>query len=332
MPNHVMNVLEFSGDAGKIREMREKIKNDKFGLGSIDFEKIIPMPENIYRGSIGNEEMKQYGENNWYDWSLGNRGTKWNAYGYEDNVSYSSDYPITFFTAWSAPHPVIEQLAKMYPDITFTHKWADEDIGINCGEYEYADGERIYITYTISETDVPLRYVVPAEQTTTVTVGRASVVNYDNTPKKGNIKINKQSEDGKNSGRTFKVVGNGKTYTAETDDNGVAWFRDLPVYDTNDKPIEYTISEKNVPLRYVTPADQKTTLTVDATVEKTFNNKLKKGNIKINKQSDDGYNGDRTFEVSGNGKTYTAKTDSNGIALFEKVQSSRCTARLCHPL
>ena len=135
------------------------------------------------------------------------------------------------------------------------------------------------ITYTISETDVPLRYVVPAEQTTTVTVGRASVVEFDNTPKKGNIKINKQAEDGKKGGRTFKVVGNGKTYTADTDDNGVAWFRDLPVYDTNDKPIEYTISEKNVPLRYVTPADQKTTLTVDATVEKTFNNNLKKGNI-----------------------------------------------------
>ena len=49
-----MNVLEFSGDAGKISEMREKIKNDKFGLGTIDFEKIIPMPESIYRGSIGN--------------------------------------------------------------------------------------------------------------------------------------------------------------------------------------------------------------------------------------------------------------------------------------
>ena len=84
----------------------------------------------------------------------------------------------------------------------------------------------------------------------------------------------------------------------------------------NDKPIVYTISEKNVPLRYVTPASQKTTLTVDATVKKTFKNELKKGGIKINKQADDGVTGGRTFEVSGNGKTYTAKTDKNGIAEF----------------
>ncbi|SDB40730.1 Cna protein B-type domain-containing protein [Ruminococcaceae bacterium FB2012] len=175
------------------------------------------------------------------------------------------------------------------------------------------------ITYTVMETDVPLRYIVPAEQTTTVTVNRASVVKFDNQPKTGDIKINKQAEDGENGGRTFKVTGNGKTYSAKTNKDGIAEFKDLPVYDVNDKPIEYTISEKNVPLRYVTPADQKTTLSVDATVTKTFKNDLKKGGIKINKQSDDGQNGGRTFTVSGNGQTYTAKTDKNGIAEFSEL-------------
>ena len=181
------------------------------------------------------------------------------------------------------------------------------------------DSDGKAITYTVSETDVPLRYIVPAEQTTTVTVNRASVIKFDNQPKTGNIKINKQAEDGEKGGRTFKVTGNGKTYSAKTDKNGIAEFKDLPVYDVINKPIEYTISEKNVPLRYVVPADQKTTLSVDATVTKTFKNDLKKGGIKINKQSDDGQNGGRTFTVTGNGKTYTAKTDKNGIAEFSEL-------------
>ena len=143
MPNHVKNTLSFSGDPKKISEMKEKIKNDEYGLGTIDFEKIIPMPENIYRGDLGPSEMKKYGENNWYNFRTGHWGTKWNAYGFEDYIDYSKDETLMFQTAWSAPHPVIEQLAKMYPDITITHKWADEDLGMNCGEYEYADGERI---------------------------------------------------------------------------------------------------------------------------------------------------------------------------------------------
>ena len=67
MPNHVMNTLAFSGDAKRIREMKEKIKSDEYGLGTIDFEKIIPMPDSIYRGDLGRDEMEKYGKDNWYD-------------------------------------------------------------------------------------------------------------------------------------------------------------------------------------------------------------------------------------------------------------------------
>ena len=67
MPNHVQNRITLDGNPERIAEILETIKNDKYGIGSIDFQKIIPMPSNIYRGNLGQKEREQYGENNWYD-------------------------------------------------------------------------------------------------------------------------------------------------------------------------------------------------------------------------------------------------------------------------
>ena len=47
-----------------------------------------------------------------------------------------------FWTAWNAPHPVIEKLSEMFPDIEIVHEWADEDLGMNCGRRSYFQGER----------------------------------------------------------------------------------------------------------------------------------------------------------------------------------------------
>ena len=47
MPNHVMNIVRFSGDADAIRQMREAIQNPEYGIGSIDFNCIIPMPPSL---------------------------------------------------------------------------------------------------------------------------------------------------------------------------------------------------------------------------------------------------------------------------------------------
>lgn len=53
MPNHVINLVTLRGDETKIAELLEAIKNDEIGRGSIDFNKIVPMPEalNITAGS-----------------------------------------------------------------------------------------------------------------------------------------------------------------------------------------------------------------------------------------------------------------------------------------
>lgn len=144
MPNHITNRIRLIGEPTEVQRLLEVVKNDEYGIGTIDFGKVIPMPDNIYRGNLGAEEKKLYGENNWYDWSLANWGTKWNSYGYDDSADYSGNKDsLRFLTAWAAPHPILEKLTTMFPSVTIEHEWADEDIGVNCGRRTYYDGERI---------------------------------------------------------------------------------------------------------------------------------------------------------------------------------------------
>ena len=191
MPNHVTNNLTFRGDPEAIQRMLEAVKNDEEGFGTIDFNKLIPMPPelDIESGSRTMEGRKLYsdfveiyklgkgpdadllnipkaseeaflrqrkdidrktwklgrsafqnalrfGHSTWYSWRTANWGTKWNAYGFT-----SDGDNLAFHTAWSAPHPVIRELSKRYPEIEITHAWADEDIGHNCSRFEYLAGE-----------------------------------------------------------------------------------------------------------------------------------------------------------------------------------------------
>ena len=61
-------------------------KLDEYVVGTIDFDKIIPQPEGLYMGDLGEKERQIYKDNNWYDWRHKHWGTKWNSYGYEDGV------------------------------------------------------------------------------------------------------------------------------------------------------------------------------------------------------------------------------------------------------
>ena len=133
MPNHVQNRIHLDGEKGKIKEMLEKIQNEEYGIGTVDFQKILPIPSFIP-------------ENQRIDWCRGNWGTKWNAYDYEPDVDYSNSQILEFWTAWSAPHPLMEKLSQMFPEIEFVHEWADEDLGVNCGKRTYQNGE-IYEQY-----------------------------------------------------------------------------------------------------------------------------------------------------------------------------------------
>lgn len=205
MPNHITNILTIQTDEEQVRDILEAVKSDETGIGSVDFNKIIPMPESLniesstraehglelYRSfllesaavaysdvqntepssyhneavtallkkyqeltkddpellQLGRrcyENIQNYGYTDWYSWSIENWGTKWNSYGYNDFPNYQEgDSEIRFLTAWSAPHPVLEKLSELYPDVIFTHRWADEDFGHNVGERDYHSGQVI---------------------------------------------------------------------------------------------------------------------------------------------------------------------------------------------
>lgn len=119
MPNHVTNTLRIEGKDSV--EVLEEILNKERQL---DFNLVKPMPPKMKEGS------------GWYDWSIKNWGTKWNAY-----ESYEESGFIRFCTAWSMPDAYYISLSKKYPKNTFHVTWYDEDAGFNLGTGCFLNGK-----------------------------------------------------------------------------------------------------------------------------------------------------------------------------------------------
>ena len=62
MPNHVTNIVEFHCSKQKFQQIAEFIRKDDSFFGSVDFNKVLPMPPelDIECGSRGDEGMKLY--------------------------------------------------------------------------------------------------------------------------------------------------------------------------------------------------------------------------------------------------------------------------------
>ena len=158
MANNITNELNFKNcSRERCREILEAIQKDDVGIGSIDFDKIIPQPEGLYMGDLGEEERRIYKDNNWYDWRHKHWGTKWNSYGYEDGVSYYEDKnQIFFISANKAALKIVEALSTQYPDVSFELRYADEDFGYNTGSVSFTAGKVI-------ETKIPKHGTLEAQ-------------------------------------------------------------------------------------------------------------------------------------------------------------------------
>ena len=140
MPNWTANKLEVSGlkaDCEKfLKHMGEHM----------DFEKVIPMPEDCFTGNFGDKERKMCTEKgipNWSDWCPENWGTKWNACGTVpvEQLSYGNYQTLTycFDTAWDTPKGIITALWEQWPDLEFGGGYVHEGYEGCGGFYEFSN-------------------------------------------------------------------------------------------------------------------------------------------------------------------------------------------------
>lgn len=171
---------------------------------------------------------------------------------------------------------------EIIKNIPFTVKGNGKTYNLTTDDKGNAELKNIPVgTYQIYEGEI-LRYEKQAVKSVTVTDGNTANVSFKNELKKGDIKIQKNSEDKIVKDFTFKVNGSdGSTYSAKTNGDGIATITDVPVYDSNNKKIVYTVEETNIPVRYVTPDGQTVILEADKTSTVTFNNILKKFRVKV---------------------------------------------------
>lgn len=108
----------------------DALLNDK---DDVDFNKIIPQPDDLFQGPL-TEEDKILHPNNWLTFNTEYWGTRWNAY---FTVRIAPDI-LKFETAWQHPFPILKALQEMFPDEFIGVLFSDEDRGYNLGGYSLA--------------------------------------------------------------------------------------------------------------------------------------------------------------------------------------------------
>ena len=116
MPNHCTNELRLTGPKEVLDQFRLDASQPAKGWSPSD-ESTEPTLLN-FQGAAPFPEEGRDDSQGWYNWSVENWGTKWNAYDVDTNVT-DQGISYDFTTAWSPPLAWLDAASAKYPEIKF---------------------------------------------------------------------------------------------------------------------------------------------------------------------------------------------------------------------
>ena len=217
-------------------------------------------------------------------------------------------------------------------------QWTTTDTGT----HDIVGKLKVYNQYVLHEVSAPNQFKL-ANDVSFIVDNTTDIqsVTMSNELKRGNLQITKSSDDSRTENIYFRVNGSdGADYgTKATNSDGVATFTNLPVYDSNQQLITYTVTELgyeadgtfSIPSYYNTPSAQTTTLSYDSTTTVTttnvvFHNTTKPGKIRIVKTASDNIVSNVWFKITNlttGEEVGTFSTNASG-----EILSSNLTAYL----
>ena len=79
---------------------------------------MVPQPEDMFHGNLGEKERKECEEKgipNWYDWNIANWGVKWDVADVESE-RYDAHLTLCYDTPWGPPDGIKSALKDMFEE------------------------------------------------------------------------------------------------------------------------------------------------------------------------------------------------------------------------
>lgn len=139
----VKNILNVQGGTAKAIALLDFIADQRYGRGSVDLNRITPMPPWVYRQPTNLTLLDKYGEENCArGWCLAHWGTPQNALRPEESAEeYDGGTTICFDTEDRDVRELMRKLSLVFNDLCLDYLWASEDVGTDVGAVQYRDGE-----------------------------------------------------------------------------------------------------------------------------------------------------------------------------------------------